>query len=704
MKAGKLRAKAVQAGLLLAGLLFIGIPLSAYIGPGAGFAFLSSFLILFLTFILAFLSLLAWPFRAVWRLFRGRKAFRGSRVDRVVIVGLDGMAPELAEKFMAEGKLPNLAKLRGEGFYGPLQTTTPAISPVAWSSFMTGSEPSKHNIFDFLSRDPKTYLPDLSSARISGPKRTLRLGKYRVPLSKPVIQGLRRSIPFWTILGRKGITSTVLRVPITFPPEKFNGHLLSGMCAPDLKGSQGTFSFFTSDPAKIQKTEGGVFFPVEIKNGRIATFLSGPENTMLEKPVEIRIPLNITLDPEGQAARIEVSGKSFELKAGRFSPWIELTFKPGLGIKIRAIAKFLVRSVSPHFEMYVTPLNLDPEKPALPISHPFYYSVYLGKLLGPFVTLGEANDTWALNEGALDEKQFLELTYAFHDEWEAMFFNALAKMKRGLVAAVFETTDAISHMFWRYLDPGHPALKKGPAALGPEVMEDLFVRMDGFIGRVRKAMGPKEALFIMSDHGFKPFRRGVNLNTWLRDNGYLALEDGADEGGEWFKGVDWSRTKAYALGLGGVYLNQKGREAKGIIPPAEAAALRREIQAKLLGLQDPETGETAINRAYDKDDIYAGPYKGNAPDLIIGYNIGYRASWEAVTGKVGGRVFEDNAKCWSGDHCVDPAVVPGVLFSSLKLAAPHPSIMDIAPTVMELFGQDRPAHMDGRSLLPKDER
>ncbi|MBN1939192.1 MAG: alkaline phosphatase family protein, partial [Candidatus Aminicenantes bacterium] len=213
---------------------------------------------------------------------------------------------------------------------------------------------------------------------------------------------------------------------------------------------------------------------------------------------------------------------------------------------------------------------------------------------------------------------------------------------------------------------------------------------------------PREALFIMSDHGFKPFRRGVNLNAWLRDNGYLALEDGAAESGEWFKGVDWSRTKAYALGLGGVYLNLKGREAKGIVPPSEAAALRREIQAKLLGLKDTETGETAINLAYDKDDIYSGPYKGNAPDLIIGYNIGFRASWEAVTGKAGKRVFEDNAKCWSGDHCVDPAVVPGVLFSNLKLARPNPSIMDIAPTVLELFGQKPPAHMDGRSLLPKE--
>ena len=688
-----------RAIFIILGLLGLGLPLSAYIGPGAGFAFLSSFFVLFLTFLLAIFSLLAWPFRALWKLIRGQKAYRRSMVDRAVVLGLDGMAPELAEKWMAEGKLPNLAHLRDKGFYGRLQTTTPAISPVAWSSFMTGAEPSKHNIFDFLSRDPKTYLPDLSSARISKPKRTIQIGKYQVPISKPVIQGLRRSVPFWKILGEKGIPSTVIRVPITFPPEKFNGHLLSGMCAPDLKGSQGTFSFFTSDPAKIQKAEGGVFFPVEVKNSRVETFLSGPENTMLRVPTEIKLPLRITIDENKTSARLEVSGKTFTLKTGEFSPWINLTFKPGLGIKIRAIAKFLVTSLSPHFEMYVTPLNLDPEKPALPISHPFYYSVYLSKLLGSFITLGEANDTWALNEGALDEKKFLELTYSNHMEWEGLFFNALRKMKQGHITIVFETTDSISHMFWRYLDPGHPALKKGPAALGPEVIEDLFVRMDELVGRVLAEMGPKTALFIMSDHGFKPFRRGVNLNTWLQQNGYLFLTEGS-EGGEWFKGVDWSRTKAYALGLGGLYINQKGREAQGIVSAAEAKSLRREIQNKLRGLRDPESNAVSINRAYDKDEIYSGPYKDNGPDLIIGYNVGYRASWEAVTGKVTERVFEDNPKCWSGDHCVDPAVVPGVLFSNLKLAKPSPSIMDVAPTVLELFGLERPGHMDGRSLLP----
>ncbi|MBM3310838.1 MAG: nucleotide pyrophosphatase, partial [Candidatus Aminicenantes bacterium] len=528
----------------------------------------------------------------------------------------------------------------------------------------------------------------------------LNLGRRRIPLSKPEIRGLRKSVPFWKILGEKGIFSTILRVPITFPPEKFKGHLLSGMCAPDLKGSQGTFAFFTSDPAKTSKPEGGVIVPVKVEGGRVEAFLSGPENSLLRRPVELKLPLKVTVERGQEEARVEISGRTFVLKKGEFSPWIRLTFRPGLGTKIRATAKFLLRSLEPHFEMYVTPLNIDPEKPALPISHPFIYAVYLAKLLGSYITLGEANDTWALNEGALDEASFLELTYANHREWEKMLENALAKTRRGLVVCVFETTDSISHMFWRYLEKGHPASASGPQTASVRVLEDLFIKMDEMVGRMRAKTSPGAALFIMSDHGFKAFRRGVNLNTWLRENGYLVLKDGADGSGEWFKDVDWPNTRAYALGLGGIYINQRGREAQGAVAAgAEAKTLRAELQAKLTGLNDGETGGAAINRVFDKDDIYRGPYKDNAPDLIVGYNAGYRASWASVTGSLSPRVFEDNTKRWSGDHCIDPACVPGVLFSSLKLRTLTPSIMDLAPTVLELFGLPKPPHMDGTSLL-----
>ena len=682
-------------------LLALAAPLAAYIGPGAGFAFLSSFLIFFLTFLLAVFSLLSWPFRFVWKALRGQRAYKKGLVERVVILGLDGLEPTLAEKFMAEGKLPNLARLRKDGAYARLRTTTPAISPVAWSSFMTGAEPSKHNIFDFLSRDPRTYLPDLSSARIGKAKRTLRLGKYLLPLGKPEIRGLRKSVPFWKILGEKGIMSTVLRVPITFPPEKFKGHMLSGMCAPDLKGSQGTFAFFTEDADKVRKHEGGVAVLVRREGDVIRTDLSGPENSMLREPAEIRLPLVITLDHKARGARIALKGhKPFFLKEKTFSPWTPVTFKPGLGVKVRGTCRFRIASLEPKFEMYVTPLNIDPEKPALPISHPFIYAVYLAKLLGRFITLGEANDTWALNEGALDERAFLELTYANHQEWEAMLMNALAKTPRGVVAVVFETTDSIQHMFFRYLDKGHPALKVGPSRMSAAVIEELYKKMDDLVGRVAAGLGEKGVLFVMSDHGFKAFRRGVNLNAWLHQNGYLALAAGKTGSGEWFKDVDWTRTKAYGLGLGGLYLNLSGRESHGTVQPgAEAAALKAEIGRKLLALKDGANGPAAITHVYHRDAIYAGPYRDNAPDLIVGYNEGYRASWDGVTGVVGGAVLEDNVKCWSGDHCIDPALVPGVLFSSLKLKRGDPSIMDVAPTVLELFGLTPPAHMDGRSLI-----
>jgi predicted AlkP superfamily phosphohydrolase/phosphomutase len=688
----------LTAGLLL--FVFLCHPAAAYIGPGAGFAFLSSFLVLFLTFFLAVFSFLSWPFRFIIRTLKGKRALKGALVDKIVIIGLDGLEPSLAEKYMAEGKLPNLARLKKEGSYARLETTTPAISPVAWSSFMTGSEPSKHNIFDFLSRDPRTYLPSLSSAHIGKPKRVLTIGKYAIPLSKPEVRGMRRSVPFWKILGDAGIFSTILRVPITFPPEKFSGHLLSGMCAPDLKGSQGTFAFYTTDKEKITKREGGIAVPVEIRDGRIQTTISGPENSLLRKSEEIRIPLLIEVDKDREEARLEVSGQRFRLKKGTFSPWIRLVFRPGLGMKVKAIARFFISEITPHFEMYVTPLNIDPEKPALPISHPFIYSIYLSKLLGSFITLGEANDTWALNEGALAEAPFLELTYSNHKEWEAMLFNALAKTKRGTVVCVFETTDSIQHMFWRYLDPAHPAQRSGRPALSFAVIEDLYRRMDELVGRVQAKLDPRSVLMVMSDHGFKSFRRGVNINSWLHRNGYLTLKEGKKESQEWFKDVDWSSTRAYAMGLGGLYLNQKGREESGLVSPGEEArSLKAELASKLAGLRDDSSGDIAITAVYDRDKIYKGPYKENAPDLIVGYNQGYRASWDSVTGIVNDTVFEDNRKAWSGDHCIDPRHVPGVFFSGRRINVKSPSIMDIAPTVLRLFGLAVPAHMDGRVLI-----
>ncbi len=681
-------------------VLAIGLPLQAYVGPGAGFAFLSSFLVLILTFFLAIFSFLSWPFRFLFRLIKGQRAYKKSHIKRLVIIGLDGFEPSLVEKYMAEGKLPNFSKIKKQGTFARLQTTTPAISPVAWSSFITGCHPSKHNIFDFLDRDPRSYLPGLSSARIGKPRKTLSLGKYNLPLSRPEIKSLRKSVPFWKILADRGIFSTILRVPITFPPEKFRGHLLSGMCVPDLKGSQGTFSYYTSDKEEIKEKEGGMCIPLAINGNRIETYISGPENSLLKNAEEIRLPLVISIDKEKEEALLEASGQKFKLKKKTFSDWIRLAFRPGLGMKVRALCRFYISELHPHFKMYCTPLNIDPEKPALPISHPFIYSIYLAKLLGSFITLGEANDTWALNEGALSEKAFLELTYSNHREWENMLFNALTKVKKGLVACVFETTDSIQHMFWRYLEKDHPALQGGEAGMSEKVIEELYQRMDELVGRVLERIDEKSVLIIISDHGFKSFRRGVNLNSWLYLNGYLNLKDGKKESGEWFKDVDWEKTKAYALGLGGIYINQKGREAKGIVGEGpETKALKQELIRKLSGLKDEKADFTAINKIFDRDELPAGPYKENSPDLIVGYNEGYRISWDSVKGKVKGSAFEDNTRAWSGDHCIDPRIVPGVFFCNKKTNRADPSIVDIAPTALELFGVQVPSHLDGCSLI-----
>ena len=693
-----------KACFLIPLLLALFLPLHAYVGPGAGFAFLSSFLILFLTFFLAVFSILTWPFRLLFKAIKGQKAYKKSLIQKLIIIGLDGMEPTLVEKFMSEGKLQNLSKIKNTGTYARLQTTIPAISPVAWSSFMTGSNPSKHNIFDFLSRDTKTYLPNLSSARIGKPKKYLSFGKYAIPLSKPEIKGLRKSIPFWKILGKQGIFSTILRVPITFPPEKFSGHLLSGMCTPDLKGSQGTFFFYTSDKDRIKKREGGINIPVDIKDGKIKTYISGPENNLLKNEKELRLPLTMTINEDKNSIELEVSGQKFNLERDSFSDWIKLTFRPGLGMKIRAICRFYISQIHPHFEMYLTPLNIDPEKPALPISHPFIYSVYLSKLRGSFITLGEANDTWALNEGALSEEAFLELTYSNHKEWEDMLFNAINKTRKGLVTCVFETTDSIQHMFWRYMDNAHPALRSGQAKMSPQVIEELYSKMDTLVGKVLEKLDDRSALIIMSDHGFKSFRRGVNLNSWLYLNGYLSLKDGKKNSEEWFKDVDWNKTRVYALGLGGIYINQKGRETHGIVNPGqETKALKKELLAKLNGLKDKDKDSVAINKVFDRDELPPGPYIDNCPDLVVGYNEGYRVSWDSVTGKVNKTVFEDNTKAWSGDHCIDPRIVPGIFFSTQKINTANPSIIDIAPTVLELFGLDVPSHMDGQALINTQE-
>jgi predicted AlkP superfamily phosphohydrolase/phosphomutase len=693
-----------RTALLIAVVLFLADPQPAlaYIGPGAGFAFLTSFLMLFASFLMAFFTLLTWPIRVLIRFFRRRKAFAAAKADRVVILGLDGLEPSITERLLEEGKLPNLKKLADQGSYAHLQTTYPALSPVAWASFATGVGPGKHNIFDFLSRDRHSYKPMLSSSKVQGPARSLKFGRYEIPLGKPVVRLLRRSQSFWKILGSHGIFSHVLRVPISFPPEKFNGAMLSAMCAPDLWGTQGTFSYFTSDESIHNRKIGGETIVVKRIGDRVEGFIKGPENSISRKKEQLRLPFVVRVLNDGEA-ELRIDGKKYPLKKHTYTDWIELKFKAGLGIKVQGIARFYLLDTHPHFSLYMTPINIDPEKPALPISYPYFYSVYLAKLFGKYATLGLAEDTWSLNEGVLDEEAFLKQAYLIHEERERQFFHALDKTKKGLCAVVIDATDRVQHMFFRTLDDDHPANRERETAKFKKVIEDLYIRMDGLVGRTMERLNQGDVLIVLSDHGFKSFKRGINLNAWLKANGYLKLKDGAKESAEYFEQVDWAKTRAYAFGLAGIYINLRGREKNGIVEPGrEYEELKKELVEKLSGLRDPETGEVAITQMFDSREIYKGPYVDNGPDLISGYNIGYRISWKGATGVVDDQIFEDNVKAWSGDHCIDPCLVPGVIFTNRAITSKKPSLIDMAPTVLDLFGIKKPAYMDGQPIFEPD--
>jgi predicted AlkP superfamily phosphohydrolase/phosphomutase len=280
-----------------------------------------------------------------------------------------------------------------------------------------------------------------------------------------------------------------------------------------------------------------------------------------------------------------------------------------------------------------------------------------------------------------------------------MFFDSLDKVKRGLCVCVFDGIDRIQHTFWREIDPLHPAHKRRQPGHNHNAIERTYQRMDDVVGRALASCESKDAvLMVISDHGFGSFRYGIDLNRWLEKNGYLKLEDGQDKRD--MTTVDWTQTRAFALGLGGIFLNLKGREAHGIVDPDQGASqLREEIAAKLADLTDSANDDQCVvKRVYIAEDIYSGPYTDDAPDLIVGFNSGYRASWGTAIGQISDKIIEENSRAWSGDHCIDPSLVPGVLFCNRKIKTEKPRLMDIGPTVLRMFGVEVPGYMDGQPL------
>ena len=613
-----------------------------------------------------------------------------------------GWDPQLLEQFMRDGKMPNFAKLVAEGDFRRLTTSLPPQSPVAWSNLITGMNAGGHGIFDFIHRDPKTLELYFSTSRVEGPKHSIPLGNWLVPLGSGSAEQLRKGKAFWQILDEHGIPNTIFRIPANFPPAPAKGKTLSGMGTPDLRGTYGTFSFYTDeDTATPGAVEGGQIIPVQVENSRVLANLIGPDNTFKKGSPPATEPFEVAMDPLEPAAKIKLQGQEFILREGEWSDWVRVEFQliPFFG-NVRGMCRFYLKQTHPRFQLYVSPINIDPAAPALPISTPSSYSKLLTDESGEFYTQGIAEDTKALSDGVLDDKEFLEQSRTVLAEHRKIFDAEFPKFRQGVFFFYFSSLDLNQHMLWRLIDPKHPEYDAALAAQNGSAIEGFYEQMDQVLGEVLPKVDEHTTLLVLSDHGFGPYYRSFNLNTWLLDNGYIKMKTGANsDSTEPLANVDWSQTRAYGLGLNGLYINTRGREPNGIVEPGSADQLLREIRDKLLAVKDPKNEAQVITHADLASEAYQGPYSRSGPDMLVGYNRGYRAGWKTILGAFPPDELEDNTNPWSGDHCIDYRLVPGVLLSNRKIAAQTPALTDIAPTILAEFGITKEPDMMGQSVF-----
>ena len=631
--------------------------------------------------------------------------------QQVVVLGFDGCDPTLAAKWMAEGKLPNLARLAKEGTFETLGTTNPPESPVAWATFATGLNPGGTGIFDFLKRDPKTYLPEL--ALVSHQKPKFLFGW--IPIRGPKVTNERDGVPFYVSAADAGYKTTVLRMPLEFPPHKVpGGKLWAGLSVPDVRGTWGTFFYFGSELTQwdVGDTEfGGKLVRLELNGHHAHAEVEGPVDPTSDEFKRISVPIEFDEAPGNDSVTISLAGHQESVQETHWSHWFRVKFRINAFLSVSAICKFYVLEVSPDLRVYMSPLNIDPESPVLPISYPANYTSQLAKKIGLFKTLGWWHDTWALNEEKIDEGVFLEDLFDTMKSLEDVTLDELKNDPPSLLVSIFTSTDSVSHMFFRLLDPQHPRYDPALAAKYGDAILRVYEQMDKTVGEVEKNMKPGATLIIVSDHGFHSWRKGFNTNTWLVKNGYMVLKNpNAEEKsynleqlfgqGSFFPNVDWEHTRAYAVGLGQIYLNERGREAQGIVNPGpQADRLAEEIKQKLLAYRDPDTNEPVLEDVYLGREIFHGPHMDEAPDLQLDFHIGYRTSWQTSLGAIPAGIVEANMKKWSGDHCAsDPKDTGGVFFSNRKLTTAAPSIMDIAPTVLGLLHVKPTPHFDGQAL------
>lgn len=636
---------------------------------------------------------------------------------QVIVLGFDGMDPELCTQMIDAGRLPHFAKLAGMGSFKEFGTSTPPQSPVAWSNLITGTDSGEHGVFDFIHRDSKTAVPFSSAATTEEPEALPILGHsldsveafgYSLPLRNATLKTNRHAPAFWEYLTEAGIPVHIFRMPANYPATDSPGaHFccLSDMGTPDLVDSLGTFSYYTSDPKERRmrmKAAGGNLYPIPVQNHTAVGVFAGPTNDLIVEKSKSRgnraeVPFSIHRDPIEPVATIRYAGRDVVLNEGEWSEWqpIEFELIPGL-VALKGVARFYLKQVHPHLKLYVSPFNFDPQEASWEIDQPSDWSVTVSDAVGRYYTQGLPEDTKALSNKVLSRDEFLAQAELIFQERLKLLDFAMDHYAGGLLFFYFGTTDQIGHMFWGAREPDHPAITPAEHEKYKNVMEDLYVRMDGVLSRVMERF-PDATLMVMSDHGFCSYRRSFNLNTWLAENGYARMQNPFDNSLPF--NFDFKGTRAYALGINGLYINLAGRENAGIVPQESKQALMDEIAAKLKAYRDPETGAQAVKEVYQCDKIFSGPMVAVGPDLIVGYAESYRGGGGSMLGGFPEHIVEDNLDAWCGDHCVATDLASGVLFTNRKVGLSDPTLLDVAPTILEEFGLVPPERMRGRNLF-----
>ena len=557
---------------------------------------------------------------------------------KTIILGFDSFDPVVFENMAGQSKLTNLSKFVDAKGYSRLEVCSPPQTEVSWTSIATGADPGGHGIFDFVHRDPSTYAPYVSIL----PMKKSAIGEQFVPpyIAKTLFEEA----------AEMGYPATALWWPAMFPARpELPVNTLPGLGTPDIRGQLGVGTLFSTEDEKKSKTAVARF--ESTGKERYTALLKGPQVQSKAGPQPVTLPITLEVI-DNNSARIILGDNQLQLRVGEWSDIVEVKFKAGMFFNVHAITRMILTSLNGVARLYTLPLQIHPLHALSHYSSSKSFAKDLWQKVGPYLTLGWPQDTTGLEDGCITDEQFIALCDMIFERRKQIFFYLLDHFKEGVLASIFDDLDRIQHMFY------HNRL---------DVAQAWYQKLDAFVGEVNQRIsgwGGKYNYLVMSDHGFTTFQQKIHLNRWLAENGYLTLSNGNSNGD--LSNVNWTQTKAYAVGLNSLYLNIAGREGLGVVGANEIENLLTEIQQKLMDWKGPD-GKSVTQRVRLKHEVYNGSYTRLGPDLVIGYAPGYRASSETGLGKIPQTLVEPNYDHWGADHCVDSDVVPAVIFANRDL-------------------------------------